>query len=124
MSAITTTPTTIQFRPSRLVGLLLAVAVVAAALTWGAVATFDSDTSGERTAVATPVASVYGDLSKIAALAADELGWAYRSTPRWAIGLTEQERAYVEGIMAMTPEERGAAFGRSPVGAPSTGEGS
>jgi hypothetical protein len=111
MSAITTPPTTIRFRPSRLVGLLVAVAVLAAALTWGVVVTVDPGTSSERADGVTPVASVYGDLGDIAALTPDELGWAYRSTPSWAIGLTSQERAYVEGIMAMSPEQLRAAFG-------------
>jgi hypothetical protein len=111
MSAITTTPTTIQFRPSRFVGLLVAVAVSAATVTWGAVVTFDSGTSGERTGAVSPVAHVHGDLGDIAALTPDELGWAYRSTPTWAIGLTPQERAYVQGIMDLTPEQLHAGFG-------------
>ena len=112
MAVATTTPTRIELRPSRLVGLLVAAALASAALTLGVVVTVDSVTEVDQAEEARQVGLSQAYTDGLAGLPPGELGWAYRSTPRWAIGLTAAQRAYVEGMRRMTPEELHAAFSR------------
>ena len=112
MSAVTTTPMSIELRPSRLVGLLVAAAVASAALTLGVVLAVDADSGIDRADEVNLGGLSQAYVDGLSALPSGELAWAYRSTPSWAVGLAPHQRAYVEGIRSMTPEELHAAFSR------------
>ena len=77
MSSSVTVPSTIQIRPSRLTGLVVAVAILSGVTTWSvSQVTTESHTGG-------------GPKSE-------------------AVSAT---KAYVEGVTALTPEQRAAVFG-------------
>ena len=89
-----TAPKRVTLKPSTL-SLLLAAAVVATAtVTWGLIATVDSQGSGPAPAT--------------------------RSNSEILDGLSPSAREYVEGVMNMTPEQLAAAYGYGPIPAPAT----
>ena len=86
MNATTSVPTTIQLRPTRLAGLMVAAAAVAAVVTW-ALLVFAVNQGTEN--AQRDIASNDAVLSS----------------------LTTQQRQYVEGVMALSPAELAAAYG-------------
>ncbi len=86
MNASAPIPTTIHLRPSRLLGIIVAVAALAAAITW-ALLVFAVD-SGSQSAQP-----------------------AVRTSEDVLAGLSPRARQYVEGIMALTPAQLAAGFG-------------
>ena len=94
MHSTATVPNHVTLKRSTLSLLLGAAVVATATITWGLIATVDSESSGP--APATPTNSEILD------------------------GLSPSAREYVEGIMAMTPEQLAAAYGYGPLPAPAT----
>jgi hypothetical protein len=86
MNASTSVPTTIQLRPTRLAGLLVAAAAVAAVVTW-ALLVFAVNQGTEN---------AQRDISSSDAVLSS---------------LTTQQRQYVEGVMALSPAELAATYG-------------
>ena len=86
MNATTSVPTTIQLRPTRLAGLMVAAAAVAAVVTW-ALLVFAVNQGTEN--AQRDIASNDAVLSS----------------------LTTQQRQYVEGVMALSPAELAATYG-------------
>ncbi len=85
-------PTTIEMRRSRLVGVVTAAALAAALITW-ALLTFAVDTGTDAAHVSVRPTS------------------APASPGFDALGLSPQERQYVQGITSLTPAQQAAAFG-------------
>jgi hypothetical protein len=122
MSTSATVQHTVQIRPGRLAGLVLAVATLTAATTWS-VTNAMSDTrsnspKGESSGYVAEVsaltpeqqAAIWGNVPSgeqhartVSSLSPEELAAAYGN-----VSPTEQ---YVDGIVGMTPVERAAAFG-------------
>ena len=86
MNATTSVPTTIQLRPTRLAGLMVAAAAVAAVVTW-ALLVFAVNQGTEN---------AQRDISSSDAVLSS---------------LTTQQRQYVEGVMALSPAELAATYG-------------
>ena len=123
-----TIPATIHIRPSRFVGLLVAVATLAAAVTWVLVTSaIDARSAQTHTNVPTreqvlsslsPTERQY--VTAIASASPLELAAAYGTSPIEALGLTTTERQYVEAIAALSPEQLAAGYGTARVSRPSS----
>ena len=86
MNASTSVPTTIQLRPTRLAGLMVAAAAVAAIVTWA--------------------------LLVFAVNQGTENAQRYISSADACLSsLPSQQRQYVEGVMALSPAELAATYG-------------
>lgn len=121
MNISTPIPTTIQLRRSRLVGLMAAVAALAAAITW-ALLIFAVDRGAEQAAPAATTGADAPSLSTreyvegIAAMTPEQLAAAFGNLPFDTVAQSATERqAYAEAIASLTPEQLAAAFGNVPV---------
>jgi hypothetical protein len=135
MSASIVIPATIQIRPSRLAGLMVAVAALAAAVTWAlfALAFDDGNTkaaSNFQTGAAAPVSSAATDARRVpsimsltpARLAAGALGTGYalpttQGGPTLASVLSSmspQPRHYTKAVTSLTFAQLAAGAGGQP----------
>jgi hypothetical protein len=94
MHSTATIPNHVTLKPRTLSLMLVAAVLATASLTWGLIATVDSESSGPASATPT-ITEILDRLSPSA-------------------------REYVEGIMTMTPEQLAAAYGYAPLPTPAT----
>ena len=104
MSVSPSIPATVQIKRGRLIGLVAAVAVLAAAVTW-ALSSFAFDSGSSTTASSDVQASAIGN-----PLPPASLHFRVVAGPGSATAAA-QDAQYVRGITAMTPVEQAAAFG-------------
>jgi hypothetical protein len=128
MHSTATVPKHVTLRPSTLSLLLVAAVVATATITWGLIATVDSDSPIPASATPTrteildglsPSAREY--VESLVAMTPEQLAAAYGYGPLPASatptrteildGLSPSAREYVEGLVAMTPEQLAAAYG-------------
>jgi hypothetical protein len=109
-------PGTIEMRRGRLLGLVAAVAVAAAGVTWALLTLTGTDNGASQQSV--PTASTLGGggqryVDGIASLTPAERAATFGGPASLldGIGLSPQQKAYVQGITSRTQVERGAAFG-------------
>ena len=137
MHSTATVPNHVTMRRSTLSLLLGAAVVATATLTWGLVATVDSESASPT--LATPSTTEILDrlsprareyVEGIMSMTPEQLAAAYGHGPISAPAmptstetldrLSPRAREYVEGIMNMTPEQLAAAYGYGPMPAPAT----
>jgi hypothetical protein len=109
-------PGTIQMRRGRLVGLVAAVAVAAAGITWALLTLTGTDNGASQQSVPTAstlAGGAQGYVDGIASLTSAERAAAFGGPAALldGLGLSPQQKAYVQGITSRTQLERGAAFG-------------
>jgi hypothetical protein len=107
-------PATIEMRPSRLAGLVMAAAL-AAAVTTGALLTFVVDLGAESaqrrvqpTTITPSFIAGAQHIARIGSMAQAQ----HNSAVLHALGLGPRETEYVHGITSLTPAQQAAAFGR------------
>jgi hypothetical protein len=137
MHSTATVPKHVTLKPSSLSLLLVASVAATATITWGLIATVDSESSGPAPAAQTnseileglsPSAREY--VEGLTTMTPEQLVAAYGYGPLPASAtptrteildrLSPSAREYVEGIMTMTPEQLNAAYGYGAVSAPAT----
>lgn len=125
MTLPTTIPARVQVRRSHLLGLVAAVAVVAAAITW-AMVSFTVDTGNRGAQASAPTsAAVLASLAPkerqyvqaIASMTPAQLRAAFGTgvDAIGALGLSTRDEQYVRGIASLTPAQLKAAFGTGTV---------
>ena len=119
MTMSNSVPATIEIRRSRLLGLVAAVAAVAAGITAALfVFAVNTEGSGQRNVPAaspsTPSANEQAYVRGIASLTPVQQAAAFGGPGAVldALGLSTQDRQYVQGITSLTPAQQAVAFGR------------
>jgi hypothetical protein len=115
MTVSPSVPTTIEMRRSRLVGLISAVALVTAVITW-VVLTFavDLGTESGRSSVepTTPTVSISQSQQRFLKGIGSMAQAQQDAAVLYALGLSPKERQYVLGITSLTRTQQAAAFGQ------------
>jgi hypothetical protein len=117
MTVSNSIPATIQMRRSSLVGIIAAVAVLAAGITAVllvfAVNTGSSEQRSVQTTASSPSQSDQAYVKGITSLTPAQQAAAFGGPGAMldALGLSGQDTQYVQGVTSMTPVEQAAAFG-------------